>query len=57
MDEEIIFRIDIPQESITSLENLTKANKALREERKKLNLETADGQKRAQEINKQRRPI
>lgn len=53
MDEEIIFRIDIPQESITSLENLTKANKALREERKKLNLETADGQKRAQEINKQ----
>lgn len=53
MEEEVIFKIDIPAESITSIENLTKSSKALREERKKLNLETAEGQKRAAEINKQ----
>ena len=53
MEEEVIFKIDIPAESITSIENLTKSSKALREERKKLNLETAEGQKRATEINKQ----
>jgi len=53
MEEELLFKSEIPQESITSIENLTKANKELREERKKLNLETAEGQKRANEINKQ----
>lgn len=53
MEEGVIFNIDIPAESITSIENLTKSSKALREERKKLNLETAEGQKRAAEINKQ----
>jgi hypothetical protein len=37
--------------SIESIESLTKANKALREERNKLNLQSADGQKRAKEIN------
>lgn len=51
MEEEVIFKIDIPAESITSIENLTKSSKALREERKKLNLETAEGKKRANEIN------
>lgn len=53
MEEEILFKIDIPKESITSIENLTKANKALREERKKLDLQSAFGQKRAQQINSQ----
>ena len=53
MEEEVIFKIDIPAESITSIENLTKSSKALREERKKLNLETAEGKKRANEINQQ----
>lgn len=52
-EEEVIFKIDIAPESITSIENLTKANKALREERKKLNLETEEGRKRAADINKQ----
>ena len=37
--------------SIESIESLTKANKTLREERNKLNLQSADGQKRAKEIN------
>src|SRR3990170_7784209 len=37
--------------SIESINNLTKANKALREERGKLNLLTAEGRKRTQEIN------
>lgn len=53
MEEEVLFKIDIPKESITSIENLTKANKALREERKKLDLQSAEGQKRAQQINSQ----
>jgi len=52
--EEVIldFKVEA-KDSITSIENLTKANKALREERKKLNLESKQGQARAQEINKQ----
>lgn len=37
--------------SIESIESLTKANKALREERNKLNLQSEAGKKRAQEIN------
>lgn len=44
------FSVDY-EDSIESIESLTKANKALREERKKLNLDTAEGQKRIQEIN------
>lgn len=44
------FEVDV-EDSIESIESLTKANKALREERKKLNLDTAEGQKRIQEIN------
>lgn len=38
-------------EAVVSIENLTKANKALREERNKLNLATEEGVKRANEIN------
>lgn len=53
MEEEVIFKIEIAPESITSIENLAKANKELREERKKLNLTTEEGKRRAQEINKQ----
>lgn len=54
MEEEILFKIEIPggSEGIRTLENLTKANKALREERKKLDLDSAAGQARAKEINK-----
>jgi hypothetical protein len=37
--------------SIESIESLTKANKTLRDERNKLNLQSAEGQKRAKEIN------
>lgn len=44
------FQVD-NKDAIISIENLTKANKELREERKKLDLASADGAKRAQEIN------
>lgn len=53
MEDELLFKIEIPKESITSIENLAKANKALREERKKLDLQSEEGLKRAKEINKQ----
>lgn len=51
MEEEIIYNVEV--KGIQSIENLTKANKELREERKKLNLQSEEGQKRASEINKQ----
>jgi len=51
MEEEIIYNVEV--KGIQSIENLTKANKELREERKKLNLQSEEGQKRAAEINKQ----
>ena len=38
-------------DSVESIESLTKASKELREERKKLNLDSAEGQKRIKEIN------
>lgn len=44
------FQVD-ESESIESIASLTKANKALREERNKLNLQSESGKKRAQEIN------
>jgi len=50
MEEEIIYDVEV--KGIQSIENLTKANKELREERKKLDLQSEQGQKRAQEINK-----
>jgi hypothetical protein len=50
--EQIILEFDVDvDDSIESIESLTKANKALREERNKLNLSTEQGKKRAQEIN------
>ena len=51
MEEEIIYKVEV--QGITSIESLTKANKELREERKKLDLETVEGQKRVQAINAQ----
>ena len=51
MEEKIIYDVEV--KGVQSIENLTKANKELREERKKLDLQSEQGQKRAQEINKQ----
>ena len=50
MEEKIIYDVEV--KGVQSIENLTKANKELREERKKLDLQSEQGQKRAQEINK-----
>ena len=50
--EQIVLEMEVDvDDSIESIESLTKANKALREERNKLNLSTEQGKKRAQEIN------
>lgn len=52
--EQIILDFEVDEgASIESIESLTKANKALREERKALNLLTIEGRKRTQEINAQ----
>lgn len=52
--EQIILDFEVDEgASIESINSLTKANKALREERKNLNLLTAEGRKRTQEINAQ----
>jgi len=53
MEEEIIFNIETPgaAEARVTLESLAKANKELREERKKLDLESESGKKRVNEIN------
>ncbi len=45
------FQVDTT-EAVTSIESLTKANKALREERKALDVTTKDGKARIDEINK-----
>lgn len=55
MEKETIiidFRVD-EKDAIVSIENLTKANKELREERKKLDLQSEEGQARVKEINNQ----
>lgn len=44
------FEVDM-EDSIQSIDNLTKANKALREERKKIDTQSVEGKKRIQEIN------
>lgn len=44
------FEVDVDQ-SVQSIAKLTAANKALKEERDNLNISTAEGKKRAQEIN------
>lgn len=46
------FQVDT-KGAVTSIENLTKANKALREERSKVDLSTEEGLKRVQKINAQ----
>jgi hypothetical protein len=55
MDEEVLVGIKIPGApmAVTTLESLTKANKALREERKKLDLQTDEGIARVKQINEQ----
>lgn len=51
--ETIIFDFQVDtKDAVVSIENLTKANKALREERKSLDLSTDQGVKKAKEINK-----
>lgn len=42
---------EVEEEELGTLEKIEKRNKALREERKKLNIETDEGKKRLQEIN------
>lgn len=49
MEEEILYSVKV--EGVVSIENLTKANKALREERKNLDLQSEAGQKRVKELN------
>ncbi len=51
MEEKIIYDVEV--KGVQSIENLTKANKELREERKKLDLQSEAGLKRAKEINQQ----
>lgn len=52
--EQVVLEFEVDEgASIESIESLTKANKALREERKALNLLTVEGRKRTQEINAQ----
>lgn len=52
--ESVILDVDVDTtEAVESIKGLTEANKALRKERESLNIATAAGQKRAQEINKQ----
>jgi hypothetical protein len=52
MKETVILEFQVDEgASIETIESLTKANKALREERKKLNLDTEEGKKRINEIN------
>lgn len=54
MEEEIIYRIEIPTDkAVVSIENLTKANKELRAERKKVDIQSEEGQKRVKDLNKQ----
>jgi hypothetical protein len=48
----IDLEVDV-EDSIESINDLTKANKALREERNKLNISSEAGKKRAQELNAQ----
>lgn len=46
------FEVDM-EDSIESIDSLTKSSKALREERKKLDTQSVEGKKRIQEINTQ----
>lgn len=51
-EDQIILDVEIDEsDAVESIESLTAANKKLREERKSLNLLTAEGRKRTAEIN------
>lgn len=51
-EESIVLDFEVDEgDAIESIENLTKANKALREERKKLDTQSVEGKKRITEIN------
>jgi len=51
-EETIILDVDVDvEDSVESINDLTAANKELRKERNALNLQSAQGQKRAKEIN------
>lgn len=51
-EESIILTFDVDvEDSIVSIKKLTDANKALREERKNLNISSVEGKKRIDEIN------
>lgn len=53
-EDQIILDVEVDEgEAVESLESLTKANKALREERSKLDTQSVEGKKRIQEINAQ----
>lgn len=53
-EEQVIIDLEVDvEDSIESIESLTKANKELREERKKLDIQNASDKKRIQEINAQ----
>jgi hypothetical protein len=50
--ESLVLNVEVDEgEAVESINSLTKANKALREERNKLNVSTEQGQKRSKEIN------
>lgn len=52
--ETVILEFEVDsKDAVQSIENLTKANKALREERKKLDTSTEEGQQRIKAINAQ----
>jgi hypothetical protein len=52
--ETVVIDLEVEvEDSIESINDLTKANKALREERNKLNIASESGKKRAQELNAQ----
>lgn len=54
MKETVILEFEVDEgASIRNIENITAASKKLREERKKLSIDTAEGKKRIQEINAQ----
>lgn len=53
-EEKVILEFDIDEkESIETIDSLTAANKRLREERKKVNLQSEEGQKQIAKINAQ----
>src|SRR6187455_1214498 len=53
-EETVVLDFEVDEsDSVESIQSITKASKELREERSKLNLQSAEGQKRVKEINAQ----